>query len=62
MNGKFEIFKGKDGQFYFRLRAPNGEIIASSEGYTSKQNCKNGIESIQKNAAGAEIVEVDSDS
>lgn len=35
----FQVFQGKDGQWYWRLKAANHEIIASSEGYTSKQNC-----------------------
>lgn len=48
---KFEIFKSdKNDQFYFRLKAGNGEIILSSEGYTTKAAAKNGIESVQKNA------------
>lgn len=49
-NPKYQIFNGKDNQFYFRLRAGNGEIILGSEGYTSKQNCKNGIESVRNNS------------
>jgi len=48
---KFELFKGKDGQFYFRLTAPNGEAILASEGYTAKASCKNGIQSVKNNAA-----------
>ena len=51
-NPKFEVFKSeKSGQFYFRLKALNGQIILSSEGYTSKQACLNGVESVKKNAA-----------
>ncbi|RLM25771.1 hypothetical protein BIY29_06820 [Brenneria alni] len=50
MSGKFEIYQGKDSQFYFRLKAGNGEPILASEGYTTKANCKNGIESVKKNA------------
>lgn len=57
-NPKFQIFKGKDGQYYFRLRARNGEIVCSSEGYTSLQACKNGIEVI-KNIALDSPVEVE---
>ena len=49
--GKFIIKTGKDGQFYFNLKAGNGEIILSSEGYTSKTSCKKGIASVMKNAA-----------
>ncbi len=47
-NPKFQIYTGKDGQFYFRLYARNGEIILSSEGYTSKSNCQNGISSVKE--------------
>ena len=54
---KFEMYEDKAGEFRFRLKARNGEIIAVSEGYTAKAGCLNGIESVQKNAADAEIVE-----
>ncbi|MEL0642368.1 YegP family protein [Pseudoalteromonas aliena] len=47
---KFEIFTGTDNQFYFRLKASNSEIILKSEGYTTKQNCHNGIDSVKLNA------------
>jgi len=47
----FEIYTNqKNGEFYFRLKARNGEIVLGSEGYTTKAACKNGIESVQKNA------------
>jgi len=52
---KFEIKKRKDGQYMFNLKAVNGEIIATSEGYTTKQACLNGIASVRKNAPIAEI-------
>ena len=48
--GKFEIFVGTDKQYYFRLKAPNGEIIGWSEGYTQKHNAKNGTESVRTNS------------
>ena len=54
---KFEMYQDKAGEFRFRLKARNGEIIGVSEGYTSKANCINGVESVKKNAAEAEIVE-----
>ena len=47
---KFEIFKGKNDKFYFRLYARNGQQVLSSQGYASKASCRNGIESVQKNA------------
>ena len=46
-NPKFEIYKDKAGEFRFRLKARNGEIIACSEGYVKKDSCKNGIESLR---------------
>jgi hypothetical protein len=55
---KFEIYKDASGQFRFRLKAPNGEIIAVGEAYTTKDACKNGIASVKENAPKAEIVEV----
>jgi uncharacterized protein YegP (UPF0339 family) len=58
MAAKFEVFQAKDGKFHFRLKAANGEIIAQSQGYSTKANCTNGIESVKKNAASAEVVEV----
>ena len=53
---KFEVYADKAGEFRFRLKARNGEIIATSEGYTTKPNCLNGVESVKKNAPEAEIV------
>ena len=47
---KFEIYKDKREEFRFRLKAKNGEIILSSEGYKAKASCRNGIESVKKNA------------
>ena len=54
---KFEVYKDKAGEFRFRLKAKNGEIIATGEGYKAKASCLNGIESIRKNAVDSEIVE-----
>lgn len=52
MSGKFEIFQSeKSKEFYFRLKAGNGQIILQSEGYTTKSNCQKGIASVMKNAA-----------
>ena len=56
-NPKFEVYQDKAGEFRFRLKARNGEIIGTSEGYTAKAGCLNGIESVKKNAGSAEIVE-----
>jgi uncharacterized protein len=50
MAAKFEIYADKAGEHRFRLKAGNGEIILSSEGYSSKSACNNGIESVKTNA------------
>jgi uncharacterized protein YegP (UPF0339 family) len=55
---KFELYKDASGKFRWRLKAPNGEIIASSEAYESKDSCKNGINSVKTNAPKAEIVDM----
>ena len=49
-NPKFEIYTDKAGEFRFRLKARNGEPILASEGYTRKDSCLNGVESVRKNA------------
>ena len=56
--GKFEIKIRKDGEFQFNLKAGNGEIILTSEGYTTKAACLNGIESVKKNSADDSKFEV----
>lgn len=48
--GKFIISTRKNGEFQFNLKAANGQVILSSEGYSSKAGCQNGIESVRKNA------------
>ncbi|MEN8108931.1 MAG: YegP family protein [Pseudomonadota bacterium] len=50
MAGKFVITKGKDGKYYFNLKAGNGEVILTSQGYKAKADCMNGIESVKKNS------------
>lgn len=54
---KFEIYRDKAGEFRFRLKATNGQIIAVGEGYKSLQSCKNGVASVAKNAPDASVVE-----
>ena len=49
-NPKYQIFMGKDDQFYFHLQAANGRIIQGSEGYTAKAGCLKGIEAVRQNA------------
>ena len=55
-NPKYEVYKDKKGEFRFRLKAGNSQIIAVGEGYKSMASCKAGIASIAKNAAKADIV------
>jgi uncharacterized protein YegP (UPF0339 family) len=60
MAAKFEVFKGKGGDFRFRLKAANGKVICAGQGYKSKDACMKGIESIKKNAKGASVTVTDS--
>ena len=55
-NPKFEVYTDKAGEFRFRLKAINGQIIATGEGYKKLTSCINGIESIRKNTVDAPIV------
>ncbi|ACV25483.1 YegP family protein [Kangiella koreensis] len=51
MKGKYEIFQSTaNNEYYFRLKASNGEPILASEGYTAKSSCQGGIESVKKNS------------
>ena len=56
-NPKFEVYQDKRGEFRFRLKSTNGQIIAVGEGYKAKAGCLNGIESIRKNAPEATVKE-----
>ena len=58
-NPKFEVYTDKKGEFRFRLKASNGQIVASGEGYTTLKACLNGVESVRKNAVGAKIEKVE---
>ena len=53
---KFELYMDKAGEYRFRLKARNGEIIAVGEGYKAKAGCLNGIDSIKRNAPDANVV------
>ena len=57
MAGKFELYKDAGGKFRFRLKAANGETIASSEAYETKAGAENGIASVKTNAPDAAIVD-----
>ena len=56
---KFEVYLDRIGEYRFRLRARNGQIIAVSQGYKSKEGCMKGIESVKTNAPIARIVEIE---
>ena len=59
MAGKFELYQDKAGKYRFRLKSSNGQVIAVGEAYESKSAAENGSASVQKNAPGAPVVEVD---
>ena len=52
---KFEVYLDKKGESRFRLKAKNGQIIATGEGYKAKASCLAGVESVRKNAADGKI-------
>ena len=56
---KYEVYTDKAGEFRFRLKAKNGEIIVTGEGYKAKASCLNGIDSIGRNAPEAAVVEAE---
>ena len=53
---KFEVYLDKKGEYRFRLKATNGQVIATGEGYAALAGCLNGIESIKKNAPDASVI------
>lgn len=57
-NPRFEVYRDRAGEYRFRLKARNGEIIAFSDGYVAKAGCLEGIESVKKYAPRAEIEEI----
>lgn len=57
-SGKFEVYQDAKGEWRFRLKAANGEIIAVSEGYSSLSACKKGVESVCRSSNGAEVKQV----
>lgn len=58
-NPKFEMYTDKAGEFRFRLKARNGEVIAASEGYKAKASCLNGIDSVRRNAPDAAVEKIE---
>lgn len=55
-NPRFELYKDKSGEYRFRLKARNGQVIATGESYKTKAACENGIDSVRRHAANAELV------
>ena len=60
MAGKFEVYEDRSGKYRFRLKAGNGEIVASGEAYSTRAAAEKGCESVQRAADGATITFVDS--
>jgi uncharacterized protein YegP (UPF0339 family) len=60
MAGKFEVYKDRAGKYRFRLKASNGQVVATGEAYETKASALKGCESVQKAADGAQIVESES--
>ena len=58
-NPKFEVYKDNKGEYRFRLKATNGQIIATGEGYAAKASCLNGVESVRRNAPEAPVAEAE---
>jgi uncharacterized protein YegP (UPF0339 family) len=61
MAGKFEVYTDGDGKFRFRLKAGNGEVVATGQAYTTLAGARKGCEAVQRAADGAQIVEIAAD-
>jgi uncharacterized protein len=59
MAGKFEVYKDRSGKFRFRLKASNGQVVATGEAYETKAAAKKGCDSVLRAATGAPIEEVE---
>lgn len=59
MAGTFEVYQDKAGKYRLRLKASNGQIVATGEAYESKANALQGVEAVQRAANGAEVVETE---
>lgn len=57
MAAKFEIYTDKAGQFRFRLKAGNGEVVATGEAYESKAGVLKGVDAVKRAAAAAEVAD-----
>lgn len=60
MAGKFEVYEDKSGKYRFRLKASNGQVVATGEAYETRAAAKKGCESVQRAADGAPIEETES--
>lgn len=60
MAGKFEVYEDRGGKYRFRLKASNGQVVATGEAYETRAAALKGCESVQRAAAGAPIVETES--
>ena len=56
MPGKFEVYQDKNNEWRFRLKSPNGKIVAVGESYKSKQQCLKGVYSVIKNSSDSIII------
>ncbi|GAB3134516.1 YegP family protein [Tsukamurella serpentis] len=61
MAGKFEVYEDNAGKFRFRLKAGNGEVVATGQGYTSRKGAHDGVAAVQRAAEGAKVVDVEQD-
>ena len=61
MAGKFEVYEDASGKFRFRLKAGNGEVVATGQAYTSMAGAKAGVAAVQRAAEGASVVELEKD-
>lgn len=59
MPGKFEVYVDQAGKYRFRLKASNGQILVSSQGYITRRSALEGIESVRKHAPDAPVVELE---
>jgi uncharacterized protein YegP (UPF0339 family) len=61
MAGKFEVYQDSAGKYRFRLKAGNGEVVATGQAYASLAGAKDGCAAVQRAADGAKVVEVTTD-
>ncbi|MBK8446181.1 MAG: YegP family protein [Micropruina sp.] len=59
MSGKFEVYEDASGKFRFRLKAGNGEVVATGQSYTSLAGVKAGVDAVKRAAEGAAVVQLE---